>query len=377
MLSLKSDKGKQFALIHNKKTKKNEVVLHIIERDSYELVEDSDLRKTLEKYCDEITTTEPDAKEDLTTGFTLKDEYELVPVPSSFQKEGNNQRVAVAISGKAGSGKSFFTAKYVSAYHHMYPNNLIYYVSPNKIEDDPSYEKLLKKTSFKKSLIVVNVKTIVAAKESDQHRNCLFIFDDIIDVEIPAEKDVIKQDYVKEKEKTYFIKEKTRIKRKEERNKEMMEKKGFTYTAPTKEELLKRMTPMDKEDLEIKLTDAALIARLNQNRSKLIKEYIHETIHDFLKRGRKYGISVITTTHRFFDRNPTADCANDESGLVVLFPYANVSNEKLIEFLREKLCFDLKQARAVATRVFKNFEFLAINTSGKKFFFTSNHLQLL
>jgi hypothetical protein len=63
-------------------------------------------------------------------------------------------------------------------------------------------------------------------------------------------------------------------------------------------------------------------------------------------------------------------CPNNQQrdGLVVLFPYANVSNEKLVEFLREKLSFSTAQARTVTKRVFVNFEPLCINTTGRKFF---------
>lgn len=376
MLSLKkSEQSRQFAVILNAKTKSVEEILYIVERDSYHMKEDPELRIKLSKYADLTFSSTND--EDLTHSLTLKPEYILFPVPASFQTEGSNQRAAVSVSGKAGSGKSFFVAQYVDAYHTMYPKNMIYYVSLNRIARDPSYAKLLKKTSFKKVLIEVNPSKISAALDSGSFENTLFIFDDIVDVEIPVCPEAIRVDYRKEKENTYYAKEQARLRTKEERRREQCENKGMVFKPLNPEELRKRIHPMDQQALEATLMDQAILTRLNKTRSQFIKECIHNTIQNFLKNGRKYGISVITTTHRFFDRNPTVDCANDESGLVVLFPYANVSNEKLVEFLRDKLCFDLTQARSVSSRVFKNYEFLAINTSGRKFFFTSHYLQFL
>jgi KaiC/GvpD/RAD55 family RecA-like ATPase len=46
------------------------------------------------------------------------------------------------VSGKAGSGKSFFVAQYVDAYHATYPKNRVFYVSLNRIARDSSYESI-------------------------------------------------------------------------------------------------------------------------------------------------------------------------------------------------------------------------------------------
>jgi hypothetical protein len=51
---------------------------------------------------------------------------------------------------------------------------------------DPSYEPLLKKKSFQKVLFEVSVSKIDKPLDSGSFSNVLFIFDDILDVEIPV-----------------------------------------------------------------------------------------------------------------------------------------------------------------------------------------------
>jgi hypothetical protein len=121
MLSLKT--GREFAVIVGPKGKVVEV-LAIHERDKVFLEEDPELRTTLEKYG---TITQSDDPERLVTSFTLNEGYTLRAVPGSL-KRGNEQSCSQRC-GKAGSGKSFWTAAYVAAYHHRYPQNRIFYVS--------------------------------------------------------------------------------------------------------------------------------------------------------------------------------------------------------------------------------------------------------
>ena len=358
-------------MILDTKTKEVVQTLYIRERDSYHLEEEAEVRETLEQYG-ELTFSD---EEDLTNSITLNEGYTLFPVPAIFANKGSDQRAAVTVTGKAGSGKSFFVAQYVDAYHEAYPKNRVFYVSLNRIARDPSYEKLLKKVSFQKVLQEVDPRKITTSLDSGSFENVLFIFDDILDVEIPVCPVILQRDYVKEKEKSYFEKEKAKVRTKEEKRKELCERKGLPFRALTPEEMKARIPVL--ENLEATLMDQAVITRLNKLRSQHIRSCIHNTVENFLKNGRKYGISVITTAHRLFDRNVTMNCAADESGLVVLFPYANVSSEKLVEYLREKLCFDIVQARRVSSRTYKNYEFLAVNTTGRKFFYTSNHLEFL
>lgn len=379
MLSLKKNEdGKHVAVIRNDKTNKVEEVLYIVERQSYRMVEDPELLKTLAKYTNRIEITEDEANdEELVSSFTLKPGFSLVPVPPEFTPDGNNQRQCLSITGKSGSGKSFFTAQWVNAYHYMYPKDLIYYVSANKIETDPSYSELLKKASFKEVLIAVDVRKINSQLSAESYPNSLFIFDDIMDVKISLEPTMLATDYRAEKLKTFATKEKARVRRAQERVREKAEQKGLQYKAPTKAELEALMRIPDEDELALNLSDNTAIAKLNEFRAKQIRMHIQNTIHDFLKRGRKYGVSLVTIAHRMFDRDDTAQCSLDESHGVVLFPYANTSREKLVEYLRTKLCFDLTQARAVADKVYKQFEFLYIGTNGKHFFMTSNHFEFL
>jgi hypothetical protein len=60
----------------------------------------------------------------------------------------------------------------------------------------------------------------------------------------------------------------------------------------------------------------------------------------------------------------------EESHSVVIFPYDNVSNEKLKDFLKEKLSSE--QAQSIIKTSFKKFDFLNINVNGK-----SSSLRLL
>jgi hypothetical protein len=93
------------------------------------LEEDPELRPTLEKYG---TITQSDDPERLVTSFTLNEGYTLRAVPGLFKKreraESSPER---CWQGRL--GKSFWTAAYVAAYHHRYPQNRIFYVSLNRI----------------------------------------------------------------------------------------------------------------------------------------------------------------------------------------------------------------------------------------------------
>lgn len=359
MLSLKT--GREFAVIVGPKGKVVEV-LAIHERDKVHLEEDPELRTTLEKYGSVIRSDDP---ERLVTSFTLNEGYTLRAVPGLFKKEGNEQRVALSVVGKAGSGKSFWTAAYVAAYHHRYPQNRIFYVSLNRIAADPSYEPLLKKKSFQKVLFEVSVSKIDKPLDSGAFSNVLFVFDDILDVEIPVVPAMIQGDLKREKENSYYAKEQARLQR----------KKGNEKLS--EEELKKRVPPLTQHQIDAMTMDKAVLTRLQKQKAEYIRSCIHDTVSNFLKNGRKHGISVVCTNHDLFSRAPVVQTINSESGLVVLFPYANVSSEKLVEFLRDKLSFSTAQARTVTRRVFVNFEPLCINTTGRKFFFTPHYLEFL
>jgi hypothetical protein len=190
----------------------------------------------------------------------------------------------------------------------------------------------------------------------------LFIFDDILDVEIP----VVQQwsrDLKKEKENSYYAKEQARLQRK--KGNEKLSRRSS-----------KRVPPLTQHQIDAMTMDKAVLTRLQKQKAEYIRSCIHDTVSNFLKNGRKHGSrwSAQTTISSLA---PVVQTINSESGLVVLFPYANVSNEKLVEFLREKLSFSTAQARTVTKRVFVNFEPLCINTTGRKFFFTPHYLEFL
>jgi hypothetical protein len=81
-------------------------------------------------------------------------------------------------------------------------------VSLNRIAADPSYEPLLKKKSFQKVLFEVSVSKIDKPLDSGSFSNVLFVFDDILDVEIPVAPAMIQGDLKKEKENSYYAKSK-------------------------------------------------------------------------------------------------------------------------------------------------------------------------
>jgi hypothetical protein len=162
----------------------------------------------------------------------------------------------------------------------------------------------------------------------------LFIFDDILDVEIPVAQQWSKGPQKGEGE-LLLRKEQARLQR----------KKGNEKLS--EEELKKRVPPLTQHQIDAMTMDKAVLTRLQKQKAEYIRSCIHDTVSNFLKNGRKHGISVVCTNHDLFSRAPVVQTINSESGLVVLFPYANVSNEKLVEFLREKLSFSTAQARTV------------------------------
>jgi hypothetical protein len=192
--------------------------------------------------------------------------------------------------------------------------------------------------------------------------NVLFIFDDILDVEIPVAPAMVQKDL--KKENSYYAKEQARLQR----------KKGNEKLS--EEELKKRVPPLTQHQIDAMTMDKAVLTRLQKQKAEYIRSCIHDTVSNFLKNGRKHGISVICTNHDLFSRAPVVQTINSEWACGA-FSLRKCLEREAREFLREKLSFSTAQARTVTKRVFVNFEPLCINTTGRKFFFTPHYLEFL
>jgi hypothetical protein len=102
--------GKQFAIIKNKKDKKNNKVI-------YNEYDD----KNIKSYFGELHLTDPD------------EYFELYPDTKG------NRRVAYCC-GQSGAGKSYWARQYLENYHNLYPKNKIYIFSA--ITEDETLDKL-------------------------------------------------------------------------------------------------------------------------------------------------------------------------------------------------------------------------------------------
>jgi hypothetical protein len=144
---------------------------------------------------------------------------------------------------------------------------------------------------------------------------------------------MVQGDLKKEKENSYYAKEQARLQR----------KKGNEKLS--EEELKKRVPPLTHQ-IDAMTMDKAVLTRLQKQKA----EYIRSCIHDTVATSSRMAAS---TESRWSAQTMTCSLVlqsskqSTESGLVVLFPYANVSNEKLVEFLRDKLSFSTSQARTV------------------------------
>lgn len=329
MLSFKSlnEHSRLIGLIMNDNDKVEET-LYLNELLDYNLEQDSEFAKGIGKYAEEF---EKNAK-DLITSFKMKKEYKLEVTPPVFND--TYERNISYICGKSGSGKSYYMAKYIRKYHHMNPRNLIYYVSANRIGNDKSYLPLFEKKSFQKVFRQIRLSSINNIIPFEEYRNCIFIFDDILDVEVSLSPDEIANLYLEEKKSN------------------------------------------NAQDVKLLLSDQVKIARITKIKSELIKHNIVNSIFALLNLGRKNGISVLVSDHKLHSGGNSCKIIS-ESHNIVLFPHGNVSSSKLEEFLVKKLSFDKDQAAKVINKVFKKYEFLNINVAGDNFYLTSNEFKFL
>ena len=338
MLSFKQlDKSRLFAILVDKDEKFKEN-LFINEHRAKKLVQDEDFKKRISDYAEEIEINE----NGIVTSFILKDDYKLVPVPPNFG-EKENQRAVIYIVGRAGSGKSFYTASLLKYYNHMYKTNRIFYVSANKATNDSSFDEILKKKDFQKVFSQVDLQTINSVIDFKNYNNCLFVFDDIIDVSVSLDPIKTAEEYI-----TDVV--------------AVANSKGKN---------------VDKKEYKLLLSDQIKLQRIIKAKSETIKNNILLSIGALIKLGRKNGISIIVTEHNLFSGNRMSNKILEESHSVVIFPYDNVSNEKLKDFLKEKLSLDNEQSQSIIKTSFKKFDFLNINVNGKKFFFTSFEFKMI
>lgn len=80
------------------------------------------------------------------------------------------------ICGKAGSGKSTFSAKKAYNYHLMFPDNQIFLFS--RLNEDPAFDKMEKKGIIRRILIDESLVT-EPIDIVNEMKNCLVIFDDV------------------------------------------------------------------------------------------------------------------------------------------------------------------------------------------------------
>jgi nucleoside-triphosphatase THEP1 len=95
----------------------------------------------------------------LTTGM-----FQLIP-------DKNKDRVTMYVTGSAGSGKSYFVAKYCIEYHNTFPDNEIYLISEN--DEDKVFDDL----AYIKRVIIDDLHT--DPLDWKEFKDCLIVFDDI------------------------------------------------------------------------------------------------------------------------------------------------------------------------------------------------------
>jgi hypothetical protein len=95
---------------------------------------------------------------------------------------------------------------------------------------------------------------------------------------------------------------------------------------------------METKEYKLLLSDQVKLQRIIKAKSETIKNNILLSIA-LIKLGRKNGISLIITNHNLFGQH-FASRIIEEAHTVILFPYDNVSNQKLKDFLIEKLSLD-------------------------------------
>lgn len=66
----------------------------------------------------------------------LEPKNELQLLPNLRSLDNKNIRDIIYVTGKSGSGKSYFAGKYAKEYKKLFPRRKIIYISPQRLEDD-------------------------------------------------------------------------------------------------------------------------------------------------------------------------------------------------------------------------------------------------
>jgi Cdc6-like AAA superfamily ATPase len=125
--------------------------------------------KSKKKRNEKILSVHPEPEEE---GIESFDEFTVSPGEKiQHIPVREKERSVLYVCGQSGSGKSFYSNKYIEEYKHSYPKRSIYLFSVHK--DDPS----LKCKSIKK--INLDDKFISTALTLDDFKDCLVLFDDV------------------------------------------------------------------------------------------------------------------------------------------------------------------------------------------------------
>lgn len=94
-----------------------------------------------------------------------EDQFQAIPDP-------NTERTILYISGKSGSGKSYYCKEYVKEYQKLYPKNTIYLFS--SLNEDPTIDEIkgLKRIKLTPDLLEEDLK-------AEDFKNSLVIADDV------------------------------------------------------------------------------------------------------------------------------------------------------------------------------------------------------
>ena len=308
-----NDKSKNVAVIWDTKKNKQKEFIYMTERSrNMKIKEDDSYDEKIKKYVE--------SSED--NKFILKEQYEFRPVPPKFTED--YMRQVLSIFGKSGSGKSWFTAKYVEAYANFYPDHKIMYISNNPIENDTSYSK-----NVKDKIEQIDLNTVNKVIDFQDFQDCLFIFDDILDVDVSIDPNIVADQIL-----------------------------------------------ASKKEKVLDFKDQAVIDKAVQMKGKVVKNYIIQSIHNLLYLARKQSVSVLITCHDLFSGREASKIIG-ESHNIVLFPYSNVSNKKLKDFLTTKASYDQDEANDLLRTEFLQYEYLSLNVNGRRYFMTPSTLKIL
>lgn len=276
------------------------------ERDTY-AKEREEFLKELKEYVEDIDEN----------NLKLKSDYQFYLIPSNKTK--TLERECILVAGKSGSGKSFYIKQYLNSYSQLYPKNKMYYISLNKISNDKSFDE-----SLRKKITQIDLDTVNDVIDFSVYKNCIFIFDDILDV-------------------------KASIKLEDHFPKAAIEKMNLKQRNDAIRQLSKRM-----DNLTFFLKESAI------------------NIHNL---GRKNGISILSVFHKP-KSGFLSSFISSESTSCVLYPHG-IPRQSLKDYLIERLSLSKENANEILTLKTFQYSFLSVNTTGRLFYITPTRIKLL